>query len=236
MADTREPNAAAVPAPPAEPTNVMAADNNMAGNTNAAPVYELCAQICDEMADRGPPEMAFAAAHCAAAIREAAPIAAPAEAPPAGPPREPTEEMLQAAYDIIPIAPGTETWAIGRYPHPDKLWRAMYDAAPAAHDEREPLGEPDAWLVTDTIGPSQVFSERPEPSEIPGGCLVALYSEERIDALRSERDALKAALRNEYIRSPSSGRMGCLRCDSSWTHPGPERHEPGCLAAPEDAP
>lgn len=44
-------------------------------------------------------------------------------------PREPTRAMCQAAYDIIPIAPGTETWAIGRYPHPDELWRAMWDAA-----------------------------------------------------------------------------------------------------------
>lgn len=50
-------------------------------------------------------------------------------------PREPTPEMEQAAYDIIPVAPGTETWAIGRYPHPGAIWRAMHDAAPATLDE-----------------------------------------------------------------------------------------------------
>ena len=111
-------------------------------------------------------------------------------------PREPTPAMFIAGTKALAEADGSFA---------RQVWYAMVDAAPAAPDEREPLGEPDAWQVTDPISPSQVFSERPEPSEIPGGCLVALYSEERIDALRRERDALKAALR--MVQELEDGRL-----------------------------
>ena len=75
-------------------------------------------------------------------------------APPVGPrvPREPSESMVQAAYDIIPIAPGTETWSIGRYPHPDEIWRAMYDAAPAA----EPVAQPERIACAAVMHPRTV--------------------------------------------------------------------------------
>ena len=64
-----------------------------------------------------------------------------------------------------------------------------------------------------------------------------------------ERDALKAALREHEI-SPIKQRVHddpnkwwgtvgyhCLRChEGEWLVGDPERHAPGCLAAPEDAP
>ena len=46
-------------------------------------------------------------------------------------PLEPTPEMLEAYYDLIPIAPGTETWAMARLPCAGKVYRAFLEAAPA---------------------------------------------------------------------------------------------------------
>jgi hypothetical protein len=56
------------------------------------------------------------------------------------------------------------------------------------------------------------------------------------DKVRSERDALKAALRNRTIKFVG-GYVWCELCDCRWLA-GDKRegHAEGCLNAPEDAP
>jgi hypothetical protein len=51
------------------------------------------------------------------------------------PPREPTEAMSDAGESLYRTAPGTESRK--GTPDPDAIWRAMYDASPAA-SERKP--------------------------------------------------------------------------------------------------
>lgn len=125
-----------------------------------------------------------------------------------------TDAMRNAYYDLIPIAPGTETWAMAGIPDADKVWEAMTAAWQASQSALSLSERAETLAVLEPFIRAHLRGEGVMASDIQNAAAIAARlrsapalspSEQELENrhfTREETDILLKAMAAHHGRQP----------------------------------